>query len=79
MDQGQSFTPCGTLPTLLISAKRSKLHFCTQAANFCGLDGFLGSNLAAEKLRNVYGDLSKLIKGSKRSPHSLLLCSISCK
>lgn len=61
MDQVQPFTACGTLPTLLISAKGSKLHLCTWAAYFYGLDTFLVSNLAAEKLRNIYGNLSKLV------------------
>lgn len=69
MDQGQPFTPCGPLPTLPFSAKHSKLRLCTWAACFYGLDGFLGSSLAAEKLRNVYGNLSKLInKGGKKEP-----------
>ena len=68
MGQGQIFTPYGILPTLF-SAKGSKLHHCTWAAYFYGTDRFLGSNLAAGKLRNIYENISALInKGGKKKP-----------
>lgn len=68
MDQGQIFTPRGILPTLF-SAKGSKLHHCTWAEYFCGIDRFLGSNLVAGKLRNIYGNVNELInKGGKKKP-----------
>lgn len=69
MDQSQPFTPCGTFSTLVISARGSKLSLCTWAAYFYGLDTFLGRNLTAEKLRNMYRNLSKLVnKGDKTKP-----------
>lgn len=80
MDRGQIFTPHGMLPALF-SAEGSKLHHCTWAAYFYGTDRLLGSNLAAGKLRNIYGNVSELInKGGKKKPTQFSPpCSVTFK